>query len=186
MRVHKFMAGFFLTAAIMSAGVVTPAAAAKVSCLCDCPNNVKARPHHAMRPAPHRIARASGYDYAAAAPVNEYGWHSGWRRVPNDAVIDLPPDGYIPSPQPYGPPPGYDDAGVQLDNGGWSGGVGYGGEGGGGGGGGDFGQVHFGNGGSVENGPTYNSYNQSFQYNPSQPGAFQPRLMGGFAPPSSK
>jgi len=46
--------------------------------------------------------------------------------------------------------------------------------------------VHFGTGGSVENGPTYNSYNQSFQYNPSQPGPFQNRLMGGFAPPPSK
>ena len=111
------------------------------------------------------------------------------RQAPNDAVIDLPPDGYIPSPQAYGPPPGYEDAGVQVDNNGWSGGVGYGGDGGGGGGAGfvdGFGQVHFGNGGSVENGPTYNNYGQSFQYNPSQAGPFQPRLMGGFAPAASK
>jgi hypothetical protein len=193
MRVHKFTIGLFLTTAILSATnlVATHAAAApvKVSCLCDCPDDVKAKPRHAMRPvarAPRRIARASGYDYAAARPVSSYGWHSEWRQAPNDAVIDVPPMGYGPPPEAYGPPPGYDDDGLRVDNNGWSGGVGYGGEGGGGGGGGDsFGQVHFGTGGSVENGPTYNSYNQSFQYNPSQPGAFQPRLMGGFAPPAS-
>jgi len=192
MRVHGFTVGLFLTTAILSTAVTTHALAApaKVSCLCDCPDDAKARPRHAVRPrAPRRVARAMGYDYAAARPVNQYGWHSEWRRVPSDAVIDLPPDGYIPSPQAYGPPPGYEDEGVQVDNNGWSGGVGYGADGGGGGGAGfmdGFGQVHFGNGGSVENGPTYNSYGQSFQYNPSQPGAFQPRLMGGFAPPPSK
>jgi hypothetical protein len=194
MRVRNFTVGLFLTTAILSATIVTHAVAApaKVSCPCDCPDDIKAKPRHAARPvarAPRRIARASGYDYAAAGPVNQVGWHSEWRQAPNDAVIDLPPNGYIPSPQAYGPPPGYDDAGVQVDNNGWSGGVGYGGDAGGGGGAGftdGFGQVHFGNGGSAENGPTYNSYGQSFQYNPSQPGAFQPRLMGGFAPPPSK
>jgi hypothetical protein len=36
------------------------------------------------------------------------------------------------------------------------------------------------------NGPTYNSYGQSFPYNPSRPGPFQPRLMGGLAPRSSR
>ncbi len=53
---------------------------------------------------------------------------------------------------------------------------------GGGGGGGLGGTVILANGGSAENGPTYNDYNQSFQQNPSQPGPFQNRLMGGLAP----
>jgi hypothetical protein len=79
---------------------------------------------------------------------------------------------------------------MQIDPRGFNGGVGYGADGGGGGGGAGFvdgyGQVHFASGGGVQNGPTYNSYNQSFQYNPSQPGPFQPRLMGGFAPPPAR
>ena len=69
-----------------------------------------------------------------------------------------------------------------VDDKGWTGGVGYNAEGGGGGGGGftdGYGQVHFANGGGAQNGPTYNDYNQSFQSNPSVPGAFQHRLMGG-------
>ena len=83
----------------------------------------------------------------------------------------------------YGPPPGYDGiSGMRVDTRGWTGGVGYG-DGGGGGGGGlmdGYGQVHFAQGGSVENGPTYNSYDQSFQYNPSQAGPFQNRADGRF------
>ena len=40
-----------------------------------------------------------------------------------------------------------------------------------------YGVMHYGGPG---NGPTYNSYGQSFQYNPSMPRPFAPR--GGFAP----
>jgi len=84
----------------------------------------------------------------------------------------------------YGPPPGYEAPGLRIDDGGWTGGVGYAPEGGGGAGFVDgYGQVHFANGGGAENGPTYNSYGQSVPFNPSQAGPFQPRLMGGFAPP---
>ena len=76
--------------------------------------------------------------------------------------------------------------GVRIEDRGWTGGVGYAPDGGGGGGFVDgYGQVHFANGGGVENGPTYNSYGQSFQFNPSQAGPFQPRSMGGFAPPGT-
>ena len=85
----------------------------------------------------------------------------------------------------YPPPPAYDPQGLQIDGRGWTGGVGGEG-GGGGGGGGDYGQVHLSNGGSAENGPTYNDYNQSFQFNPSQPAPFQNRLMGGIAPATTK
>lgn len=107
--------------------------------------------------------RARNYDYAAAAP-----WHGPWHVAPMD----------------YGPPPGvYEMQGLRIDDGGWTGGVGYASDGGGGGGG--YGQAYFANGGGIENGPTYNSYGQSFQYNPSQAGPFQPRLMGGFAPRST-
>ena len=107
---------------------------------------------------------ARNYNYAAATP-----WHGPWRAAPMG----------------YGPPPGvYEREGLRIDNGGWTGGVGYASDGGGGGGG--YGQAYFANGGGLENGPTYNSYGQSFQYNPSQAGPFQPRLMGGFAPPASR
>jgi len=116
------------------------------------------------------------------------GWNAGnrrrrWRRTTGPASYGPPPGAYYEErAEAYGPPPeAYDEAGLQLDRGGWSGGVGGDPEGGGGGGGG-FGQLHFNNGGNEENGPTYNSYNQSFQSNPSVAGPFRPRLMGGFAP----
>lgn len=98
------------------------------------------------------------------------------------------PMGYGPQTA-YGPPPGYygppENPSLHVDDRGWTGGVGANADGGGGGGGGfmdGFGQVHFAQGGGTQNGPTYNDYNQSFQPNPSVPGAFQPRLMGGLAP----
>ena len=79
--------------------------------------------------------------------------------------------------------PGYEAEGLKIEDRGWTGGVGYAPDGGGGGFVDGYGQVHFANGGG-ENGPSYNSYGQSFQFNPSQAGPFQPRLMGGFAPSS--
>jgi hypothetical protein len=128
----------------------------RCDCKCDCPNERKARNLRA----PHRAMHARNYRYASATP-----WHGPWRVAPAMG---------------YGPPPGVYEEGLRIDNGGWTGGVGYASDGGGGGG---YGQAYFANGGA-ENGPTYNSYGQSFQYNPSQAGPFQPRLMGGFAPPS--
>lgn len=127
-------------------------------CKCDCP---KARKAASVRdPHQRRAVQARTYQYAAAAP-----WHGPWRA----------------GPMGYGPPPGvYEMEGLRIEDGGWTGGVGYGADGGGGG----YGQAYFANGGGLQNGPTYNSYGQSFQYNPSQAGPFQPRLMGGFAPPS--
>lgn len=111
----------------------------------------------------HRALRryAGTYRYAAAAPWHQ--WHAQW--APAAPIVA----------------PG--EEGLRIDDRGWTGGVGYAPEGGGGGGFIDgYGQVHFANG--SENGPSYNSYGQSFQSNPSQAGPFQPRLMGGFAPPS--
>ena len=146
-------------------------AKAKVTCPCDCPKDQAVSQHARARPAPRRMAHRafrryadSGYyNYGAAAPVVRHDWHGQWRVAPNDTTIV--------------PPYGYYQEGVPLDDRGWTGGVGTAPDG--------YGQAHFANGGSVENGPSYNSYGQSFQFNPSQPGPFQPRLMGGFAPPSS-
>jgi len=111
----------------------------------------------------HRAPRpyAGTYRYAAAAPWHQ--WHAQW--APAAPIVA----------------PG--EEGLRIDDRGWTGGVGYAPEGGGGAGFVDgYGQVHFANG--SENGPSYNSYGQSFQSNPSQAGPFQPRLMGGFAPSS--
>ena len=192
------MAGILLTSAIVSVSSLQPALAApapqqaKVTCLCDCPDDHKVKSPAAVRPVappPRRAARravrryAGGgyYGYGMAPPVTQRQSPEAWRVAPNDA--------FIPGPVPMGPPVAYyppppaPEYGMRIDDRGWTGGVGgEGGGGGGGGGDGGYGQVHFGNGGSVENGPTYNSYNQSFQYNTSQAGPFQNRLMGGFAP----
>jgi hypothetical protein len=206
MRVTALTVGLLLAGAAISSVLTNPAMATthKVSCLCDCPDDYKVKPRHsearpAVRRPVRRVARQSGggyYDYASASRVGGGGeWHGPWRVAPNDMIqaYDAPPQSYPvadygPPPDAYGPPPGYYEP-VRVDDKGWSGGVGANADGGGGGGGGfmdGFGQVHFGNGGNQENGPTYNSYNQSFQYNPSVAGQFQPRLMGGLAPVSSK
>ena len=78
-------------------------------------------------------------------------------------------------PAAYGPPPAYyDEPGIEIDRQGWTGGVGYGTSG-------DFvdgyGMMHYGWNNRM-NGPTYNSFNQSFQHNPSVARPFQPRRMG--------
>ena len=192
-----------LTTALVSVSAlaIQPAVAAthKVTCLCDCPDDHKVKAKAAavrpMTPPPRKVVRRAARRYAGGGSYYSYGgsapiypdagiyreWRSEWRQAPNDA--------FIPGPAPmmaYGPPPPPPEPeGLRIDDRGFMGGVGdlYGGGGGGGGGDGGYGQIHFGNGGSVENGPTYNSYNQSFQYNPSQAGPFQNRLMGGFAPP---
>jgi len=186
MRVTALKAGVLLTTAMISMSCLAmPAVAHRVtaSCRCDCPDEHRFRRHAQMRSmAPahrhvtHRYAQGY-YSYRSAAPVARE-WHGAWRVAPNDAYLPGPSMAY------YGPPPSYRDASIQIDPRDLTGGVGNEGEGGGGGG--DFGQLHFANGGSVENGPTYNDYNQSFQFNPSQAGPFQPRLMGGFAPPPAK
>ena len=167
--------------------------------------------HHAVRPVTRARLAGAYYNYAAQAAFRQ-GGHSGWRVAPNDGQVPMmgpvieampgPCCAPAPLPQPmsgpccapmmygppvaYGPPPGYyDDPATHVDDKGWTGGVGYNADGGGGGGGGfmdGFGQVHFAQGGGTQNGPTYNDYNQSFQANPSVPGAFVPQRMGVAAP----
>ena len=159
--------------------MAAPAAKPSQTTTCICEDRPKPRAASVRKV--RRVARSSVrgggyYDYGSAAAYRGE-WHGEWQVAP-----DMGPAAYGPPPQEYGYAEEY--AGLEIDRGGWSGGVGGDPEGGGGGGG--YGQVHFGLGGNQENGPTYNSYNQSFQFNPSQAGPFRPRLMGGFAPPAKK
>jgi hypothetical protein len=193
MRVTALTASLVLGAAFISTTSLMMTAAkanqAKVTCLCDCPDDHKAGPRHAAIPSapPRRVARrvvrytaeAGYYSYRTAAPVTQREWHGAWRVAPNDA--------FIPGPQPtayYAPPAYAEPEGLAIDQRGWSGGVGND-EGGGGGGGGGYGQVLLTSGANSQNGPSYNSYGESFQQNPSAPAPFRNRLMGGFAPTSS-
>lgn len=124
--------------------------------------------HHMSRHA-HHYARRDYYSYREAEAVRSDEWHGRWHPAPNDGMFPPPPPGY--------PAPGCNcGEGLHVDQGGWTGGVGYAAaqEGGFMDG---YGVMHY---GSKGNGPTYNSYNQSFQYNPSMPRPFAPR--GGFAP----
>jgi hypothetical protein len=180
MRVFLFAAGLLLSAGSPVLAVIVdlspppkvlppaapkpaPKVDAKANCPCDCP-----KAHKQARVTKRRHYASAYYHYAAAAP-----FHPIWRHQESYAA-----------PMFYAPPPSAYEQGLRIDNSGWSGGVGYAPEGGGGGGFVDgYGQVHFPT--DVGNGPTYNSYNQSFQFNPSQPGPFQNRLMGGYAPPSN-
>ncbi len=148
------------------------------------------RVRHAVRRHVRHFARSDSYysyrETENAASDSQGESHGKWYAAPNDAVIPgpagpaiaaYPPPGY-PAPG-YPPPPGPDcDCGqsVHIDEGGWTGGVGYAAAGGGFMDG--YGVMHY---GGFANGPTYNSYRQSFQFNSSMPGPFQPR-MGGFAP----
>ncbi len=162
-------------------------AKAKADCPCDCPQDRKAGRNTATRTvsAPRRMARSgvrrhSGHGYYRYADAAAVTWHGGhgkrhgrWRMGHGR--------GFAPGPGPmaYEPPHRHAEEGIRLDTRGWTGGVGDGGFVDG------YGQVHFANGGGIANGPTYNSYGQSFPYNPSRAGPFQPRSMGGFAPPNA-
>jgi len=166
MRVPAVKSVLFAAAALACAAILgaVPALAGghKPACPCACPHphkTGKARPaHKAVRHAAvHRRHRRYAYDYDSAATVRMGGW---WRPAYGPAY--------------YGPPPGYD--GMTIDTRGFTGGVGYMADGGADGGFVDgYGQVHY---AASGNGPTYNSYGQSFQYNPSRPGPFVPRRMG--------
>ena len=128
----------------------------KNACSCDCSHEQKVRPHHAALNRPTRGYGA--YSYRNAAPVHWHGASHG-AYLPGPALAYAEPEGLV------------------IDQGGWTGGVGYGEEGGGGGG---YGQLLLANGNS-RNGPTYNSFGESFQQNPSMARPFQNRSMGGLA-----
>jgi hypothetical protein len=130
-----------------------------------------ARKAAARRAAIRHARRANFYDYAAAQPVYPGGWREAWIAYHGMGDVRYAP----PPPAQYGPPPAYyDEPGLEIDRQGWSGGVGYGTSG-------DFvdgyGMMHYGWNNRM-NGPTYNSFGQSFQHNPSMARPFQPRRMG--------
>jgi hypothetical protein len=188
MRVFALAAGLILGAAII---VVATEAGSKTDtgmCRVVCTPEPAAKPAHHARPRAaavrhranrhavhyarhHRshhadhFARRDYYNYREAEAVRSDEWHGRWHAAPNDAMI--PPAPYCNCGE-----------GLHVDQGGWTGGVGYAAaqEGGFMDG---YGVMHFGGG---DNGPTYNSYGQSFQFNPSVPRPFSPRAMGGFAP----
>jgi len=198
MRVFALVAGLILGAAMIvvatEAGSKTDTGMCRVVCTpqpaAKAVHPARARtavPHRANRHAVHRaahhmsrhahhFARRDYYSYREAEAVRSDEWHGRWHAAPNDAMIPPPPPaGYYPAPG-Y-PAPGCDcGEGLHVDQGGWTGGVGYAAaqEGGFMDG---YGVMHY---GSAGNGPTYNSYGQSFQFNPSMPRPFAPR--GGFAP----
>jgi hypothetical protein len=184
--------GMMLTAAmIVAIPASNPASAGEKAPACVCAKApIQARPQY-RKPQHRRAARRDAgmayaerfYDYHAAAPVRMTEWHGEWRQAPDDwAAPGYAGGGYAEGPEPYGPPPA-EVAGLTIDKGGWSGGVGN--FDGGGGGGGGVGLAIIAQGGGGLNGPTYNDYGQSFQNNPSHAGPFQNRLMGGLAPPPS-
>lgn len=145
------------------------------------------------RPAARTQARSQAYaerfyNYWQAAPVSMRDWHGEWRVAPDvwegspyaggyyagDQYAGGYHDGGYSQGGAYGPAAYAEQPGLSIDRGGWSGGVGGVGIGGGGGGGG--GAVVIARGGRGLNGPTYNDYNQSFQYNPSQAGPWLNRV----------
>lgn len=149
-----------------------PNVQARLNCPCNCPDRrglrhqALLRPHRFVRRAVGSYAENGYYHYASAAPIRSewHGhWRQHWREAPNDDYIAR-----IPGP--------VEQKGLHVDDRGWTGGVGHAADGGFVDG---YGQVHFASG--MMNGPTYDSYNQSSQFNPSQPVPFQPRLMGGIA-----
>ena len=124
-----------------------------------------------------------GYDYRSARAVDTYPYTHHWTVAPQgyvppvamaSASAGIPAyDGPTDLP-PYGPmPAGYGDAGggatayaeapaITVDQQGWIGGVGYGHEGGGGGGGGGGGMTLTLAQPDSSNGPSYNSFGQSY------------------------
>jgi hypothetical protein len=178
MRVTAWTAAFLLTAGIVStAGLMMPANAnpAKVICPCVCPQQHRIVSHAVIHPVvPHHVARhvrheeyaeSDYYSYESASRVDQHEWHGEWQAAPDETP---PPPAYAAG--------GYYE-GMQVEGGGWTGGVGYAAEADGGFVDG-FGQAHFA-GGGFANGPTFNSFNQSFVPNPSVPGPFRGRTMGG-------
>jgi hypothetical protein len=158
---------------------------------CGCRDRVRAALTR-QTPVVARVAvpvREAGYDYRAARAVEMAGYRQRW---------EAPPQGYVPPPQDYGddygyaPPPmgygayggvarysnpaypdgwayNYQPPGIEVDQQGWFGGVGYnsGGDGGGGGGGGmtlTLAQPDAANGYGPGSGGSYGAANQLNQW----------------------
>jgi len=72
---------------------------------------------HVVRHRARHYARHDYYDYRQAEQIDT-GYHDQWQPAPNDAMLPPPPPGY--------PAPGCNcGEGLHVDQGGWTGGVGY-------------------------------------------------------------
>jgi hypothetical protein len=175
--------GLTATAAMVVAiagGSSALAAGKETSCTCAPARAAPVAARAAQRQAHSQAYAERFYNYWKASPVSMTGWHGEWRQAPDDWIVPAAyaggyDEGAYDEGATYGPPPGYgEQPGLSIDRGGWSGGVG--GFAAGGGGGGGFGQAIIAQGGGGLNGPTYNDYNQSFQYNPSRAGPWLNRV----------
>lgn len=171
-------AGLIAVAAafIIFTPVFSPAAAADCGCR-DAVRAALAKDRTAARAPARRAAIAENfYDYDAARAVSGYGRQ--WREAPQgyvapvpayDGPADLPPYASAPPGAPPEYAEGYGDGyaygyqqGITVDQQGWIGGVGYNGPGGGGGGGGGGGLTLTLAQPDNLNGPSYNSFGQSY------------------------
>ena len=170
MRVPALSAGLVLGSAFLAVAGLTMMAPSsqtkanppKIAMTKPAPAKVKCPcdcpPEHHVRHVAHRVHRlVRHYAHGAYDYRRAEAYREDWRAAPRNAYAE--------------------QEGLTIDRYGWTGGVGYGAEGGGGGGG-----FFFANGN--QNGPTYNSYGESFQPNPSMAHPFQNRSMGGLAPRS--
>lgn len=174
---NRLLASAGLVAAVLAAGsIATPTSAQD----CGCREQVLAalRKQHPAggqrsRPAaaPRAQASAATYDYRKASAVDMHPYRQRWEEPAQGPVA--PPPGYAAAG--YGPPghyanPAYPDGwaygyqapAIQIDQDGWFGGVGYGGGGDGGGGGGGGGMTLTMAQPDSYNGPSYNSFGQSY------------------------
>lgn len=181
---QKILAALLFSAAVVSPAINPALAAAPVNCaVCACPPAKKPVAAHRAAPRPVRHAAAVPfYDYGAAHRVGDR-FRAAWVEAPHDGHVayDGPPPaayagntqgGYYGGAYAAGGYADYGDNGYaqnsygyvhnpDLDRG-WTGGVGYMGDQNGGGGGGGGTAILAG--GQNGNGPTYNSYGQSFPY----------------------
>jgi hypothetical protein len=189
------------TASLIAVALAVPAQAED----CGCRDRVRAAlsrqtPVVTPAPQPRRVAPVqaqasaqAGYDYASARAVDMYPYRQRWEVAPQGYVPPAPM-AYAP-PMPYGPQGGmatyanpaypdgwaynYQPQGIEIDQGGWYGGVGYNSGGDGGGGGMTLTMAQP----DASNGPSYNNFNNSYggsygatnQVNAWQADAFKPK-----------
>jgi len=169
-----------------SAGLIAVAAAFAIfspadAADCGCRDAVRAAlaKDRTVEHAAARRAAEPFYDYRAARAVDGPGYGSQWREAPQgyvapvpayDGPADLPPYAAAPPGAPPQYAEGYgedsyaygEQQGITVDQQGWIGGAGYAGPGGGGGGGGGGGLTLTLAQPDNLNGPSYNSFGQSY------------------------
>jgi len=200
---YRLLASAGLAVLALTAAV-TPASAED----CGCREQVRAalKRQHPAANAPARRAPAAqaqaqagaAYDYRDARPVDMQPYRHRWEEAPQGPVAPPTDYGYAPPahavPMHYSNPAypdgwayGYQAPAIQIDQDGWFGGVGYYAAGDGGGGGGGGGMTLTLSQPDSLNGPSYNSFGQSYggpygaanQLNAWRAQAFAPKPSGG-------